>query len=344
MKAAVLTSIGQIEIREVAEPEIISPTDVLLRIRRAGICGSDVHYYGAGRIGDQVVRYPFTVGHECSAVVEKTGDEVTRIKKGDRVAVDPAVACGTCDQCRSGRKHTCRSLRFLGCPGYIEGCLCEFIVMPEENCFPLSENVTFDGGALVEPLAIGVYAVDFLRVRNIENISILGCGPIGLSVLLAAGAAGIRQISATDKVPERLTAARKAGANWAENPDESGIVQDIVKSQGEMDAVFECCGDQAALDQAIDLLKPGGELLILGIPDSDRISFDIGKLRRKEIRLQNVRRQNRCTAKAIELIASQRIDVDFMTTHTFSLEETQMAFDLVSEYRDGVIKAMIRFE
>jgi len=180
-------------------------------------------------------------------------------------------------------------------------------------------------------------------LKNLETkaIGILGCGPIGLSVLLAAQVAGIRSIYVTDKIHERLAAARNNGASWAGNPEESDVVAEIRKIGNELDAVFECCGDQEALDQAVDLIKPGGKLLILGIPEQDRVSFDINKLRRKEISIQNVRRQKRCTQEAIDLIASKKANVDFMATHTFSLERTQEAFKIVAHYRDGVIKAMI---
>ena len=165
---------------------------------------------------------------------------------------------------------------------------------------------------------------------------------MGLSVLLAARLAGVSPVYVTDKIDERLNVARNAGADWAGNPDKSDIVADIQKQEpSSLDAVFECCGDQEALDQAIELLKPGGKLMILGIPLTERISFDISKLRRKEICIQNVRRQNNCTQAAIDLIKNRQVEVDFMATHFFNLEETKKAFELVSGYRDGVIKAMI---
>ena len=158
MKTMVLTGIRKIEIVEQPSPALHHPTDVLLRIVRAGICGSDLHYYTQGRIGDQVVRFPFCVGHECSAVVADVGKQVTRFKPGDLVVVDPSVSCGVCDQCRLGHYHTCRKVRFLGCPGQLEGCLCDFIVMPEDCCYS-AKGLTADQAALVEPLTIGYYAV-----------------------------------------------------------------------------------------------------------------------------------------------------------------------------------------
>lgn len=344
MKSAVLTGIRTIELCEVPKPQLEKDTDVLLRLVAAGLCGSDIHYYLTGQIGDQVVKYPFTVGHECAAVVEKIGSNVTRVKPGDRVVIDPAIACGKCAQCLEGRPHTCFNLLFLGCPGQVEGCLSEFIVMPQANCYAVKEDTTLEQGVLVEPLSIGVYALKLLNNFDTEAIGILGCGPIGLSVLLAARAEGICPAYVTDKIDERLDAARNAGAEWVGNPDKSSIVEDIQTRVPFLDAVFECCGDQAAIDQAIELLKPGGKLLVIGIPKIDRISFDINKLRRKEICIQNVRRQNRCVQAAIDLIENQRVDVKFMATHSFVLEDTGEAFELVSGYRDGVLKAVIKFD
>jgi L-iditol 2-dehydrogenase len=341
MKASMLTGIRKMEIRDIPAPDICLPKDVLLKIAMAGVCGSDVHYFRHGRSGGQDIEFPWVLGHECSAVVEKVGDQVTRVSPGDLVAVDPAVSCGHCDQCRMGRHNTCRNLRFLGFPGQMGGCLCEFIVMPEECCFKIDDRLSLLQGVLVEPLSIGIYAVDFIERTRAKTIGILGCGPIGLCVMQAALAQDIRKIYATEKIQERLESACRNGAVWTGNPAESDIVAQILKQFGEVDAVFECCGDQEAMDQAIDLLKPGGILLILGIPEIDDVSFDAHKLRRKEIRIQNIRRQRECTQRAIELIAFHKVEVDFMSTHTFSLEESQKAFELVADYREGVIKASI---
>lgn len=343
MKSAVLTGVRKIELREVPDPQLRNETDVLLRMGMVGVCGTDIHYYLKERIDDQVVSYPLTIGHECAAVVEKVGSRVTRVKPGDRVAIDPAVSCEKCDQCLQGRPHTCRNLLFLGYPGQLEGCLSELVVLPQESCYVINQNMSLIQGALVEPLSIGVYAVRLLNNIESQTTAILGSGPIGLSVLLAAQVAGIRSAYVTDKIDERLDVARKYGANWVGNPDKLDIVNDIQALEPHLlDAVFECCGDQAAIDQAIELLKPGGKLMILGIPLIPRISFDITKLRRKEICVQNVRRQNNCFQTAIDLIQNQKVDINIMATHKFKLDETQEAFELVTGYRDGVIKALIQ--
>jgi len=346
VKSVVLTGIRKIELREIPAPELKADTDVLLKIKSVGICGSDIHYYSTGRIGDQVIKFPFTIGHECAAVVEKVGSLVSRrVRPGDRVAIEPAISCGKCDQCKSGRRHTCRNLRFLGCPGEREGCLSEFIVMPQENCYKIKDSMTFIQGALTEPLSIGVYSATFLANPNEKTIGILGSGPIGLCVLLSARISGVKKVYMTDKIEDRLVAAEKAGADWIGNPTLIDIVEKIKDIEpDQLDAVFECCGEQEALDQAVDLLKPGGQLIIIGIPEPNKIFFNINKIRRKEITINNVRRQNNCTQKAIDLIQSEKINVDFMATHNFKVEDTALAFEIVEGYRDGVIKAMIDFE
>jgi L-iditol 2-dehydrogenase len=341
MRAAQLTGLRSIAVREVPLPPLPDEGDVLLRVGAVGICGSDVHYFLQGRIGNQVVETPFTIGHECTGTIEMCGPLAGELAPGDRVAVDPAVSCGECDQCRSGRPHTCRSLRFLGCPGQIPGCLSEYIVMPARSCIKLPDSTSLIQGVLAEPLAIGVYAAGFLEDMKPKAIGILGTGPIGLSVLLAARAAGMETIYVTDKVEDRRQAALKAGAAWAASPDETDIVTEILDREQGLDAVFECCGDPEALDQAVEILDPGGTLYILGIPETDRVAFDIHSLRRKEIRIQNIRRQNGCTQRALDIMAGGIVDASFMATHHFSLDETQKALETVSDYRDGVIKAIV---
>lgn len=344
MKTMYLTGLRQMEMRESPKPEIRNDTDVLLKMAVVGVCGSDVHYYLRGRIGSQVVKYPFPVGHECAAIVEQVGAAVSRVKPGDHVAVEPAMPCGQCDQCHARRSHTCRSLRFLGCPGQADGCLSEYIVMPEHSCFPVPNNVSLDQACLSEPLSIGLYSVRLAGLSSGATAAVLGCGPIGLSVMLCSRVAGAAKIFATDPIPERLPHAERAGATWVGNPSKTDTTKAIQAAAPlGLDYVFECCGEQAALDQAVDLLKPGGRLVLVGIPTIDRISFAIDKLRRREITIINVRRQNECVEPALELIRRRLIDVDFMVTHSFPFDRTVEAFEMVADYRDGVIKAMIRF-
>lgn len=340
-----LKGIRQIEMMVVPDPQIASDNDVLIKMLSVGVCGSDIHYYVSGKIGSQVVQYPFTVGHEGAGRVVEVGKGVTHVKPGDRIAVEPSMSCWECDQCRVGRHHTCRKLKFLGCPEQAEGCLSEYIVMPEKSCFKISDNVSMVEAALSEPLAIGVYGVKQSIPMLEARIGVLGAGPIGFSVFMPALSMGAEKAYVTDKIDARLELAQKAGASWTGNPDTSDVVQGILEAQPlGLDVVFECCGDQEALDQAIEILKPGGKLMIIGIPEFDRFSFPVDKLRRKEICIQNVRRQCNCVQTALDMIENKDFDVNIMATHHHGFDQTKEAFDLVAEHKDGVLKAMIGFE
>lgn len=344
MKAMALTGIRKMSMIEIPTPSPKTPDDVLIKMETVGVCGSDVHYYADGKIGSQVIEYPFVVGHECAGMIVDVGANVKTVAPGDRVAIDPAIYCEECDQCRIGRHHTCRKLLFLGCPGQIEGCLSEFVVMPAKCCIKIPDSMTFDQATISEPLAIGVYAVKRSIPMKNAKIAILGSGPIGLSVMLPAKARGAERVYMTDKLDSRLKLAKEMGADWIGNPDQTDIVDDIVKLEpGLLDVVFDCCGQQEALDQAVELLKPGGKLMLIGIPRADRVSFVIDQMRRKEICVQNVRRQVDCAEAAINMMADDTLNVDAMVTHHFPFDKTAEAFELVDAYRDGVVKAMITF-
>ena len=296
------------EMAEVPDPKIINDTDVLIKMERVGVCGSDIHYYTTGKIGSQVVQYPFPVGHEGAGTVLEVGSAVKTVKVGDEIAIEPAMPCWECDQCKVGRPHTCRKLRFLGCPGQADGCLSELLVMPETSCFKLEDNMILDDGALSEPLAIGVYAIKQSIPINDATIGILGFGPIGMSVLLPAQSMGAKAIYVTDKIKERLNMAKELGAKYAGSPDKEDVVADISALEPNLlDVVFECCGQQEALENAIDLL------------------------------------QNHALEPTLEMMERKVFDAHQMVTHRFRFDQTKEAFDLVDNYADGVMKAMIEF-
>ena len=344
MRAIALTGLRKLELLDVPTPRLEQPTDVLLKIETVGICGSDLHYYETGRIAARVARFPFIIGHECSATVLEIGAQVRRVKVGDQVAVDPAMSCYDCDQCRAGRPHTCRHLTFLGCPGESEGCLQEYLLMPEASLYPTRGGVTLEQAALCEPLSIGLYTVRLSRLPPGAEAAILGTGPIGLSVLLAARNAEVGRVWTTDLIPERLSASRQMGAHWSGSPKSQEVVKEILHEQPlGLDVVFECAGKPETLEQAVELLKPGGRLVMVGIPHETRVSFPIDSLRRKELTLSNVRRQNHCVQAALDLVGSGSIRVNPLLTHRFQPEQAQEAFELVAGYRDGVLKAVIEF-
>jgi len=338
MKAAFLTGPGQLTVSETSDAEIKSDTDVLLKVDAVGICGSDLHYFRTSRIGDQVVEYPFIIGHECVCTVQQTGLAVSSIQAGDRVVVDPAVSCGTCDQCRDGRSHTCRQLSFLGCPSQLDGCLSEMICMPESCCFPIPDLIADNEAVMIEPLSIALYAWDFVKSENVQKVGILGAGPIGLSVLLTGRSMGATHIFATDKASARLHMAKKLGAGWIANPDEIDVVE---AAPFELDVVFECCGQPDAVLQGVHLLKPGGSLIMIGIPEEKDIQIPIHEMRRKEISLINVRRQNGKIQNTIEMALKILPQLKKVVTHRYELHQIQEAFENTAAYVDGVVKAVI---
>lgn len=342
MKAAFLTGIEKIEIRDIPQPTLQKPDHVLIRVKTVGICGSDIHYYTRGGIGEQQVVYPFCIGHECAGEIMEVGPKVSRYKPGEQVVIDPAVSCGTCRQCKQGRFNTCENLLFLGCPGQMPGALCEYLSMPASSCYKIPPNLSPVRAVLVEPLSIALHTLSFLGNPPGAAVAVLGCGPIGLAVILTAKHAGVSSIYATDKIDSRVKAATLIGITAVGNPDREDIIEKFSAGKpGGFDAVFECCGQQEALNQAIRLLNPGGQLIIVGIPETDQINFDPHLLRRKEISIHNVRRQNNCMAGAVELLAGNGDVFDFMITHRYYLDEIQAAFQLVKNYDDGVIKAII---
>lgn len=343
MKSVNLNKPHSFEIVETEIPVIKNPGEVLIRIKSVGVCGSDIHYYTDGKIGDQIVEYPFRIGHECAGIIEQVGEEVKNFLPGDRVAIDPLVSCGQCSQCLSGRFHTCLYQKFLGCPGQIEGALAEFIVLPSRCCYKIPDAISYQRAVLAEPLSIGLHALSFAN-ENEKSFAILGTGPIGLSVLAAAQFKGIKKIYSTDILDYRNEIALKNGTVYSGNPNKQNIVDEILDYEKEgVDVVFDCCGKQEAIDQAIKILKPGGKFILVGIPENDEIKFNPHHIRRKEIQIQNVRRQNEKVEAAIQMIADPDFKFDFMITHNFNFEKTKDAFDLVENYSDGVIKAIINF-
>lgn len=344
MKAMKLTGIRQMDIFDIPEPVLVNAFDVKIKMMAVGVCGSDIHYYTQGQIGSQKVHYPFTVGHEGAGLVVETGCSVERIKPGDIIAIDPAMPCGECDQCLTGRHHTCRKLKFLGCPGQADGCLMEYIVMPETSCFRLSGKLTPDHGSISEPLAIGVYAVKKSGGAKGMSTGILGFGPIGMSVLLASRAKGFGSVYVTDLIKARLDIAIKEGAVRTGNPASEDITGKIMDAEPlGLDIIFECCGKQEAFDQAVDLLKPGGKLVVVGIPEFDRWTMNVENTRRKEISVQFIRRQVDCVEETLEMMSKGSVSIKNMVTHRFPFSKTREAYDMVASYRDGVMKAMIDF-
>ncbi len=343
MQALALTGLCKMAVVERPMPQLASQNDVLIRIKYIGVCGSDIHYYTDGRIGSQVVSYPFVVGHECSGQVVAVGPKVKGLEPGDLVAIDPAVSCGACQQCDAGRPHTCLNNRFLGCPDQLEGCLTEYLVMPDFCCYRVTDLMDAEEAALLEPFSIGVYAVRLAgAIEAGQRVAIFGAGPIGLSIFLKLMVDGVGQVGILDPLQYRLEKASEMGASWVLNPDGIDVASKVSKiAPNGLDVVFEASGSQSAIDNALNVLIPGGKLVLVGIPPDAHYRFNMDLMRRKEITVINVRRQNEAMDESIRLVSERKVNLKQMVTHYFQLRKTPVAFDMVSQYADGVVKAMV---
>lgn len=344
MKALYLTGVRKTEVRETPVPSLKDSDQVLLKTRVAGICGSDLHYFISDNVGGEKVNYPCVVGHECSAEVVEVGPEVKNLKPGDLVAVEPSISCGVCDQCLAGRFNTCRKVKFLGHPGELDGCFAEYFVMPARSLYKLPAGFSAEMAMLAEPLSIAIHAYNLAGLASRNNVGVLGAGPIGLSLIIWLKAHGFPSIYATDRSEARVKAALKAGARWAASAEEEDVVNKIMTLEPlGLDVIFEVSGDQEAIDQAVEIVKPGGKIIQVGIPLPERISYKISKLRRKEITIINSRRQNRCLEEALKAIFERQLEISWLISHRFSLEEGQQAFTTAADRLDGALKVAFVF-
>lgn len=322
-------------------PEI-GPDEVLIKVGSVGVCASDVHYYREGRIGDQVVEKPVIMGHEFSGTVVKAGSRVTGLAEGARVAVEPGKSCGECEPCRSGYTNLCRNIVFFGTPP-IDGCLREYLAWPARLCIPVSDSVSLDEAAMIEPLAVGVYAVELARISGGEKLAILGAGAIGLSVLQAARLAGAGKIIVTDPISERREIAVKLGADAAIDPSDGNSTAAVVEQTGGgADISFECAGMPDAVWQTVEVIRPKGRVVVVGIPEEDSYCFPASMCRRREVNIQLVRRSRDTGERSVEMLETKQVDVASYATHCFSFDQAEEAFKLAAAKTDGVVRAVIR--
>ena len=310
MRVARLHGVGDVRLSDEPTPTP-GPGETMVRVSAVGLCGSDLHWYGQGGIGDARLERPLVAGHEFAGV---SAD-------GRRVAVDPAVPCNVCDMCLAGHPNLCRQLRFAG-HGAEDGGLRECLAWPERCLVPLPDTFSAAAGAMLEPLGVAIHAVDLGHVRAGATVGIFGCGPIGLLVLQVARAAGASELLVTEPLPHRLAAARAFGGQpWTPGR--------------EVDVAFECAGVAGALDDALAAARPGGRVVLVGIPDDDRTAFTASVARRKGLTLLLSRRMKHTYPRAIRLVQSGQVEVESLITHRFPLDQTPAAFE-VAQRREGL--------
>jgi len=303
------------------------PGQVLVRVEAVGLCGSDLHWFEEGGIGSNRITRPMVPGHEMAG----------RTEDGRLVAIEPALPCERCALCLEGHPNLCPTIRFSG-QGDVDGSMREWMAWPERCLFPLPDGLTATDGAMLEPLGVAIHTLDLAHVRPGSSVGVFGSGPIGLFCLQVAKAAGAARLVATDLAsrPHRLEAARELGAKAfaAEDGSEAKVILRSVGGHG-LDVAIEAAGIQAAVDAAVESVRPGGRVVLAGIPADERISFKVSSARRKGLTIVLVRRMKHTYPRAIALAVAGRVDLRSMVTHRFPLAEAARAFDVASR-REGL--------
>lgn len=311
-----------------------NPGEALVQVKAVGICGSDLHWFGEASIGDAQLKRPLVLGHESA------GSIAAGSHRGQRVAVDPAIPCNRCEFCLQGNPNLCENMRFAG-HGLEDGALREFVAWPEACLFPLPDSLTDEDGAMLEPLGVAIHAVDLAHLRLGMTVGVFGCGPIGLLIIQLARLAGAGTPLATDRLPHRLEAARALGAGQVIRAGTESEVREVAAAAGGrgVDVAFEVAGENPAVESAVAAVKPGGRVILAGIPSDDRTSFPASLARRKGLTLKLVRRMKFTYPRAIQLVESGQVDVRSLVTHHFPLEQASEAFR-TAEQREG-LKVMV---
>lgn len=333
-RAAVLHGVHDLRIDDVPVPEP-GPREVLVEVRAVGVCGSDVHYYEHGRIGPHVVREPLILGHESGGVIVQQGPGATRHQIGQRVALEPGVPCGACQQCRTGRYNLCAEVRFFATPP-VHGAFANYVTIHQDFAFPLPDSVSDDAGALIEPLSVGIWACRKARLQGGERVLVTGAGPIGLLAMQAALALGATQVTVTDVNPHRLELARRTGAARTVDLRE----QPLGDAGVEADVLLECSGHPAALADGIRSLRPAGVAVAVGMGPGEEATIPLALLQNRELTLTGTFRYANIYPTAIGLVAAGRVDVEAIVTGHYPLEEAEKALQASRQDPESV-KAVV---
>ena len=340
MKTAVLKKIGTIEYEERAIPEP-GPGEVLVKIRSVGICGSDLHYYTHGKIGSFVVEKPLVLGHESAGEIVALGAAVTDRRVGDRVSLEPGIPCRKCEFCKTGRYNLCPDVRFMATPP-VDGAFAEYVVSPADFAFKIPDAMTYDEAALMEPLAVGVYAAEKAGLKPGMSTAVLGMGPIGMVVAQAAKAYGAYPVAGVDMIDFRLEKAAQLGVDRTFNGEMADLEGAMLASLNRQpEVVFETAGASATLNLATHLVKPGGTIVMIGMSPADFTPINQGQILGKELKILGIFRYANMYPKAIELVQSGKVNVKALATHTFALDQTKEALDFALEHKGDSIKVMI---
>jgi L-iditol 2-dehydrogenase len=324
-------------------PEALAPGHIRVKVNAVGICGSDVHSYAEGAVGDTPCEYPMVLGHEPAGTVVEAGAGVTGWSPGDRAALEPALYCYHCEYCQAGRHNICANIRFLSNPGH-PGFFREFVDLPPSNLLAIPPQVSVELASLVEPLAVGMHSMQFAAIQPGETVALFGAGPIGLLTLACLVVAGAGRIWVIDPVAHRRELAMEMGAEAVVDAGAVDAAAEILAETGGrgVDCAIDCAAREHTTNQAIRVARNGGRVVLTGIHSASFVPFEVSPMRRKELSIFNVRRSNHESQDALNLLADHMAWFAPLLTHTRSLSEIAEAFEIVEGYRDGVGKMVIR--
>lgn len=330
---AVLTDIGRIEIEDRAVP---SPGEgeVLVAVRAVGVCGSDIHFFEEGRVGESVVHPPHVLGHEASGVVASVGSGVTDLEPGTRIAIEASLPCGVCRLCRAGRYNLCPRMRYLSAPG-AEGAFTRFLVCRREFCFPVADAVSDEAAALLEPLSIVLAASRLAELRLGDRVLITGAGPIGLLALHIARAGGATDVTVTDVDEARLAKAHELGADQVVDVRRTAVADLTVDA----DLLMECSGNPAALSDGIHGIRAGGRVAVVGMPPGE-VSVPLSLMQANELRMVTTFRLANTYPVAVRLAERRMVDLDGIVSGHYPLAETARALRAARDV-PGTLKVVV---
>ncbi|MGZ6268763.1 MAG: zinc-dependent alcohol dehydrogenase [Candidatus Limnocylindrales bacterium] len=334
MKTLRLHGVGDLRLHDEPQPKPAIDEE-LVRVTAVGICGSDLHWYRESGIGDAKLTRPLVLGHEGGGVIAEGP------RAGMRVAIDPAIPCGSCEQCGAGHQHLCLRIRFAG-HGQTDGLFREFAAWPSHSLIPVPDGLSDEDVAMLEPLGVALHGVRLGEIKPGDTVGVFGCGPIGLFIIQLARAQGATTILATDVMPHRLEAAKAMGATRVElvagGKEREGLLG-ATAGRG-TDVAFEVAGEEDAIETAIQLAGPATSVVLVGIPSVDRTAFTASIARRKGLTIKISRRMNRVYPTCIRLVESGLVDCSSVVTGVFAIDDVTDAFRSAVD-RQG-LKVVIR--
>lgn len=342
MKVCVLTGKQQLEWveREIPQP---AAGELQIRLEYVGVCGSDLHFYQEGRLANWELDGPLALGHEPGGIVTAVGEGVQGFEIGDKVALEPAVPCGKCKDCREGHYNLCRNVKMLAIPGERDGVNAEYCVHDASMCYKLPDQMSTLEGALLEPLAVGFHATELADARIGESAIILGSGCIGLCTLMCLKARGVSEIYVADVMDKRLEKAMELGATRVFNSTKENI-EEFARTLpgGGADQVFECAGNRITTLQTCRLIRRAGKVTLVGVSPEPVLELDIATLNAMEGTVYSVYRYRNLYPKAIQAVASGLIPLAKIVSHTFDFKDCIHAIEYSLNHKDEVIKSVIR--